>query len=236
MLKISFNTVRDVMVLEFEGDINVDAANFVEAVGWSLAKGYRKIVCNLESVNIIDYVGISLIAVAYKNVINHKAELRMCHVPAHVARLFTVVGLDRVFEYFLDEDRAMKGFHDEKRIARVLSKKFRRRFKRISINGTIGYRRKGAFDDTFYEGKIVNMSAIGVFASCGRIFPVGEILTTQINAEDFKIELDTRVVWIADPQIQKDDPHSVGLEFYHISSENQSAIVDFVERHLSRLR
>jgi len=103
MLKISFNTIRDVMVLEFDGDINVDAANFVEAVGWSLAKGYKKIVCNLEGVNIVDYVGISLIAVAYKNVINQKAELRICHVPTHVARLFTVVGLDRVFEYFLDD-------------------------------------------------------------------------------------------------------------------------------------
>ena len=236
MLKISFNVQRDVMVLEFEGDINVDAANFVEAVGWSLAKGHKKIICNLEGVNIIDYVGISLIAVAYKNVINHKAELRMCHVPVHVARLFTVVGLDRVFEYFLDEEQAMKSFHDEKRIARVLSKKFRRRFKRISISGTVEYQRKGAFDDTFYKGKIVNVSAIGIFASCDQIFPVGEILTTRVNAEDFKIELNTRVVWITDRQVQKDDPHSMGFEFYHISAENQSAIVDFVERHISRLR
>lgn len=236
MLKISFNTVSDVMVLEFDGEINVDAANFVEAVGWSLAKGYKKIICNLEEVNIIDYVGISLIAVAYKNVINHKAELRMCCVPTHVKRLFTVVGLDRVFEYFLNVEQGVKSFHDEKRIARLLSKKFRRRFKRISINGTVEYQRKGAFDDTFYKGKIINMSAIGIFASCDQIFPVGEILTTRINAEDFTIEINTRVVWITDRQIQKNDPHSMGLEFYHISTKDQNAIVDFVEKHLSRLR
>jgi len=236
MLTVSFVGAGDTMIIELEGDINVDASNFVEAIGWSLAKGFKKIICDFDEVNIVDYVGVSLIAVGYKNVINHKAQLRICRVPGHVARIFTVVGLDRVFDFYTERRQALKSFQDDKRIGRILSRKFRRRFKRIAVSGLVEYRRKGSFDDTFYRGAIINISAIGIFVDARQIFPVGEILTTKILAGDLKLQIDTRVVWIGDDQIQSFDRHSMGLEFYHIDAAAQGKIIEFVDRHVSRAR
>ena len=235
MLKTGFRYSGDLVIIDVEGDINVDAANFVESIGWSLSRGYKKILCNLEGVNIVDYVGVSLIAVAYKNVVNHKAEMRICNIPAHVSRLFTAVGLDQIFDYFIAEEQAIKSFQDDKRIARVLAKKFRRRFKRVKIPGQVEYKSKGSFNDSFYRGNIINVSAVGVFMEGNHIFPIGEILTTRLKFADFSIEVDTRVIWIADSSIQFFTSQALGLEFYHISTEDQNKIVDFVERHLSNL-
>ncbi len=234
MLSVNFHNHGDVVVLGLEGDINVDASNFVEAVGLALARGYKKIVCNFSEINLVDYVGVSLIAVAYKNVINHKAEMLICGVPAHVARIFAVVGLDRVFESFSGEDQALKNLQNERRITRVLSRKFRRRFKRIGVRGTVEYRSKNSFSDTFHTGGIVNLSAIGVFALVEHVFPIGEIVTTRLISEDLTLELDTRVVWIADSEMQQLKSAAMGLEFYHIDADKQKQIVDFVEKHLAR--
>lgn len=236
MLKTGFRYSGDLVIIDFDGDITVDASNFVEAIGWALARGYKKILCNFEGINIVDYVGISLIAVSYKNVVNHKSEMRICGAPAHVVKLFTAVGLDQVFDYYLSEDQAIKSFYDDKRIARVLAKKFRRRFKRVRVRGEVEYQSKGALSDTFYKGSLLNISAVGVFVECNHIFPIGEILNTRLKLDELSMELDTRVIWIADHSIQVFDAMAMGLEFYHISPDNQTIAADFVERHLSRLR
>ena len=232
MLRVNFRYTGDLVVLDMEGDINVDAANFVEAVGWSLSRGYKKILCNFEAINIVDYVGVSLIAVAYKNVINHNAAMRACNIPAHIVRLFVAVGLDQIFDSYVSEEEAIKGFQDDRRIARVLAKKFRRRFKRVKIPGTIEYQSKGAFNTALYTGKVLNISAVGVFMEGAHLFPVGEILTTRLDFEKFSINVDMRVIWIADGAIQYFSGQAMGLEFYHIDAESQTKIIDFVERHI----
>lgn len=56
--------------MDLSGKIDVDSANLVEAIGQCLRDGYVDIVCNLEEIDFIDYMGISVIGGAYKEVVN----------------------------------------------------------------------------------------------------------------------------------------------------------------------
>ncbi|MCP4653186.1 MAG: STAS domain-containing protein [Candidatus Omnitrophica bacterium] len=230
-MKINFRDKPDAIIIDLEGNINVDSSDFVEAIGWVLAKKSKNIVCNFKNVNLVDYVGISLIAVAYKNVMNHKGQMKIFNLPHHVVKLFSVVGLDRVFDYYTTEEGALKSFTNDKRISRILKRKFRRRFKRISFPGNITFKDKNS--SKIYKGKIINLSALGIFVLVNKLFPVGEILTINLNIPGVPLlGVDTKVVWIADKDIQRAERNCLGLEFHNIDSQTQEKIINFVEKHL----
>ncbi|MFA7677678.1 MAG: STAS domain-containing protein, partial [Candidatus Omnitrophota bacterium] len=65
-MKIKIREKTDITILDLEGNVDINASDFVEAVGWVLNNKSKNIICNFESVNLVDYVGISLIAVIYK--------------------------------------------------------------------------------------------------------------------------------------------------------------------------
>ena len=85
------------------------------------------------------------------------------------------------------------------------------------------------------KGKIINLSAIGDFIVAKKIFTIGEILTAKIYLEPKPgfIEVDTKVVWVADHDIQPLEYPWMGLEFYNIDDEKQKEIIKFVEKHLA---
>jgi len=112
-MKINIREKEGMTILDLEGNIDINASSFVETVGWAINNKSKNIICNFEGVNLIDYVGISLIAVIYKNVSNHQGVMKLCNVPSHVMKLFSIVGLDRVFEYHVTEDHAIKKIKEE---------------------------------------------------------------------------------------------------------------------------
>ena len=158
-MNINIREKDRVAILDLEGNIDINASNFVETVGWVLANQSKQIICNFEWVNFIDYVGISLIAVIYKNVLNHNGIIKLCNVPSHVMKLFSIVGLDRVFEYHVTEDHALKKIKEEIGVDFLSFKPLRRRFKRIPLNATIEYRQRFPDRTEFYRGKIINLNA-----------------------------------------------------------------------------
>ena len=234
-MKINIRNKDNVAIVDLEGNIDINASEFIETVGWALINKSKDILCNFENVNLIDYVGISIIAVAYKNVLNHKGRLKLYSVPSHVQRLFSVVGLDRVFDYYETEQQALKSFKEETTFGHILEKHLRRRFKRIPLKGDISYKQKFPSKDAFYKGKIINLSAIGVFLISEKIFPIGEILVTQLHLspEPGAIEIDAKVVWVADQEIQPLESPAMGLEFYNIEPAQQDQIIQFVEKNLA---
>ena len=59
------------------------------------------------------------------------------------------------------------------------------------------------------------------------------ILKSVDSSENKYIEVDAKVVWIADKEIQPLESPAMGLEFYKISGESQEAIIDFVDKNLA---
>jgi len=108
MLEIKQRRVKTIIFLEISGTLDIDSANFIERIGAVLQNGYRDIICDMKGVNLVDYSGLSALALAYKDVANHKGRMAFINVPQHVARTFNLVCLDRIFEIYPDEEAALK--------------------------------------------------------------------------------------------------------------------------------
>jgi len=234
-MKIRIREKENIIILDLEGNIDVNASNFVEMVGGALNNGKKEIVCNFDGVNLVDYVGISIIVVVYKNILNHKGVMKLCNVPAHVKKLFSIVGLDRVFEYYANEEHAITGMKEDKRINKILKKQLRRRFKRISYHGEVLYQQKFSKESYPHAGKIINLSAEGIFVKADKTFSVGDLLSLRINlfSVEEPLEIDAKVVWVTDKEIQPKDFPGMGLDFHDITKEKQEKIIQFVERYLT---
>jgi len=234
-MKVILREKDDVVILDLEGNIDINASNLVETVGEILKRDIKDIVCNLESVNLVDYVGVSLLAVIYKNILNHQGRIVLYSIPSHVMKLFTIVGLDKVFEYYTTEEEALNHIKEERVISQILRTQLRRRFKRIPINLDIEYRQKLTTKNLFYRGKVVNLSAVGIFVVANKIFSAGELLFSRINflPKPGIIELDAKVIWVAEGEEKFQGLCGMGINFHNITTEKQALIIQFVERHLA---
>lgn len=233
-MNINIRYKDTVTIVDLEGNIDINASDLVETMGWAVNSRSKDILCNFEKVNLVDYVGISVIAVAYKNVLNHEGRLKLYAVPAHILKLFKMVGMDKALECYETEEQALNSFKEDKEISRILSQQLRRNFKRIPFRGTIEYRPQLS-QEKFYKGKILNLSAVGVFMVGKKIFPVGQMLSTRIrlSSKTRPLQIDAKVVWLADEQIQLLESPGMGLEFCDIDTDKQRVIVEFVEKNLA---
>jgi len=234
-MKIKSKMKDGVAILELEGIIGINASEFVETVGWNLSHQVKDIICNFEHVNLVDYLGVSLISVVYKNVLNHKGKLEIYNVPIHVKRLFSIVGLDRIFKFHTSEEQALETIRNERETEKLIKEPLRRKFERVAFNATIEYRQKFLKNEVFCKGEIINLSAEGVFIVSDKIFSIGDLLTVRINIQSQleTIEADAKVVWLVDKEIQPEDYPGMGLEFYNITFEKQEKIAQFVEKHFT---
>lgn len=233
-MKIKIREKEKTAILDLEGNIGIDSSDLVEAVGWALVNRSKSIILNFEGVNLIDYVGVSLLAVIYKNVLNHKGTLLIYAVPAHVLKLFSIVGLNRVFEYYTCEEEALAALRKPKPVTQDDSQEpLRRKFARVPFKATIEYRRKRSDTGFFDKGTVIDLSGDGVFISAENIFTAGELLDTRINLMPAPgtLEIDAKVVWVADQALQPRDYPGMGLEFYNISPAVQEKIVRFIEKY-----
>ena len=226
-----------VVILDLIGKIDADCANLIEAVAQCLRDGYTDIICNMEEVEFIDYMGISVIVIVYKEVVNAKGRIKFINVPTHIRNIFCIAGLDRVVEMCADEEMALETFKEDKVIEDIKKMQLRRRFKRLPIDIKIELKSKDQVDSLCLKLDLINLSAIGAFIFGCNKFKLGDkvILKMKLPPKQDELELDATVVWIPDKQIQ---PHSfpgIGVEFTNISTQTQQRLVDFIERNLSSL-
>jgi len=234
-MRIARRKKKGVAIFDLEGNIDINSSDFIEAVGWALTHGRKEIICNMSGVNLIDYIGVSVLAIIYKNVINHNAKIKFYGVPYHVKKLFSIVGLNRVFECYDTEEAALQSFKEEKVIDKILKKKLRRRFTRVPFKSTIEYRGKFSREDSFYKGKIINLSGIGAFVIGEKVFSVDEILSTRLYLlpKPGIVEVEAKVIWVSSDGIHPIEYPAMGIEFYNITSRKQKVIIDFVEKHIA---
>lgn len=225
------------IILDLSGRIDADSANLIEIVGQCLRDGYNDILCNFESVDFIDYLGISAIVLAYKEVVNSKGRMKFTSIPVHLKGVFSVSGLDRVIDMYISEDLAITSFKEDQIIEKIKKMQLRRRFKRLPIDLKIEFKAKYDKKAACLKGEIVNLSGIGAFIfGCGA-FQLGDelVLKLRLPPKQEELELDARVVWLPDKQIQPHFHPGVGIEFHNISGPTQSKLIEFIERNLSRM-
>ncbi len=225
-----------VIILDLSGRIDVNSANFIEVVGRCIRDGYVDILCNFEEVDFIDYMGVSVIVIAYKEVVNNDGRMKFVNLPAHLKRLFYVAGLDRIIDIYATEDLAINSFKEDKIIENIKKLQLRRRFKRVplDIKAEIKYKYDKGTAYPVIKVDILNLSATGAYIYGYDKFKLGDelILKLKFPPKFEEIELDAKVVWLSDKQIQPQFHPGMGVEFYNIPNPIQQRLLEFIERNL----
>ncbi len=225
----------NIIVLDLCGRIDVDSANLVEVTGQCIRDGYCDVLCNFEAVDFIDYMGISVITIAYKEVINNNGRMKFVNIPAHLKGLFSITGLDRVIDIYAMEDLAINSFKEDKIIENIKKLQLRRRFKRLPVGIKIELKVKDDRSAACLKGDLLNLSAIGAYIyGCDKFKLQDEIiLKIKLPPKLQELELQARVVWLSDKQIQPHSHPGMGIEFHNIEPDIQQKLIEFIERNLS---
>ncbi len=236
-MEIRVRASDNIVILDISGPIDVNSANLVEVIGQCIRDGYSDILCNFEEVSSIDYMGISVIAIAYKEVINNEGRMKFVNVPTHLKNLFSVTGLNRTIEFYATEELAINSFKEDKVIENIKKMQLRRRFKRLPIDLKVEIWPKYGKGPVCSNVDILNLSAVGAYVfGCDKFKLEDEvILKFNIPPKNEEMQLDAKVVWICDRQIQPQLYPGVGVEFYNIETSVQEKLLEFIERNLSLL-
>jgi len=234
-MEIRARQKNNIIILDLAGRIDVDAANLVEAVGQCVRDGYNDILLNLEEVEFIDYMGVSAIVIAYKEVANSHGRMKFENIPAHLKGIFAIAGLDRVIEVYATEDLAVKSFQEDKVIENIKKMQLRRRFKRLPIDLKVELKNKNEPSPVCLKLDILNLSAVGAFIFGCEKFRLGDevLLKMKLAPKNEELELEAKVVWLPDKQVQPHSYPGIGVEFVHLSTSNQQKLIEFIERNLS---
>jgi len=236
-MEIRVRSTDGVVILDISGSLDVNSAELVEAVGQCLRDGYHDILCNLEDTDNIDYLGISALVIAYKDVLNHNGRMKFVNVPVQFRNLFSVSGLDRAVEIYASEELAVNSFKEDKVIEDIKKMHLRRRFKRLPIDLKIEIKPKFSRDQSCLQADIINLSAVGCYIfGCSKFRLQDElILKFSIPPDNTILELEAKVVWLPDKQVQPNLYPGMGVEFINITPETQERIAGFIERNASSL-
>lgn len=217
--------------MDIEGRIDINSSDIIETVGWLLNSGKLYIIFNLECVDLVDYNGLSVLTIAYKNIVNHNGNLKLLGVTLSIKELFRIVKLDSVFETFSDEKTCVASFFDDG--ARKLH--LRRKFKRLDLHLVIRYKIAGRDDARYFIGNILNLSAVGVYIYTPYIFPLNTMLDLQFTFPDTHapLEAEASVIWLADKQLQSHVFPGMGVGFIHLTPEKEKIIIDFIDKNIT---
>ncbi|MGD0336693.1 MAG: anti-sigma factor antagonist [Candidatus Omnitrophota bacterium] len=228
---------NNIIILDLAGRVDVNAANFIEAVGQCLRDGYNDILCNFEEVDFIDYMGVSVIVIAYKEMLNNHGRMKFVNVASHLKNIFSIAGIDRVIEMYPSEEVALASFQEDKVIENIKKMQLRRRFKRLPIDIKIELKSKLGHPPACYNVEMLNLSAIGAFIFGCEKFQLGDdvIIKLKLPPSSEEIELEAKVVWLPDKQVQPHSYPGMGVEFSNLSAPLQQRIIEFIERNISSL-
>ncbi|MCX5699495.1 MAG: PilZ domain-containing protein [Candidatus Omnitrophica bacterium] len=235
MLEIKLRQSGNCIILDLCGRIDVDSANLVEVVGQCVRDGYVDILCNLEDIQVVDYMGISVVVIAYKEVVNHQGRMKFVNIPAQLRSVFAISGMDRVIEIYVSEDLALNSFKEDKIIENIKKMQLRRRFKRLPIDLKIELKSNRDSSPDCLKAEIFNLSAIGAFIfGCGKFKLQDEVtLKMKLAPKPEVLELEARVVWVPDRGVQPHEYPGIGVEFSNLSAQNQQKLIEFIDRNIS---
>ena len=234
-MEIKARKKANIIILDLSGRIDIDSANFVEVVGQCLRDGYNDILCNFEEVEFIDYMGVSALVIAYKEVVNNHGRMKFAGVPSRLLSVFSISGLDRAIQMYATEELAVSSFQEDKIIEKIQKMQLRRRFKRLPIDIKVELKDKYDKSAACLKVDILNLSAVGAFIFGCDKFKLGDgvILKLKLPPKYQELELEAKVVWLPDKQIQLHFHPGMGVEFCNLTTAAQQKLLEFIERNLS---
>ena len=231
-MPLRFRESGDVTIIDIEGDIDINSSEIIETIGYLLNSGKLNFIVNFENVNIVDYSGLSVLAIAYKSVVNRRGKIRFIHVPAQVTELFRMVKLENVFETCPDEQSALNSFYESAALAAPL----RRKFKRLDINLKVKYWLVGSQRrPKIFTGEAQNLSPAGLYVFSKYTFPVNSQLELELSMPgELKLtDAGVRVIWLADKELQPHFYPGMGVAFINLGHEKESSIIDYIDRNIT---
>ncbi|MFH1690977.1 MAG: anti-sigma factor antagonist [Candidatus Omnitrophota bacterium] len=234
-MEIKARKINNIIVLDLAGKIDANSATFIEIIGQCVHDGYTDILCNLESVDFIDYTGVSAIVIAYKEVVNNKGRMKFAHIPAHLTKIFSVAGLDQIMDIHATEESALNSFEEGQTLEKISKLQLRRRFKRMPLGIKIEARAKNNKDYPVFIGSLLNLSGIGAYIYGNHDFKIEDELTLglKFSPKDTEITIEAQVVWLPDKQIQHQIYPGMGVIFHKISSSDQRKLLEFIDKNLT---
>jgi len=234
-MRIRVRESKNINIVDIEGRIDINASEIIETIGWLIKSRKKNILLNFDKVDLVDYSGISILAIAYKNVMNHKGKMKFCNVTLHIEELFKLVRLDSIFEIYKNEETALKTFHFE---STVDKKRLRRRFKRLDVHIEAEFRlkeRSKTAGGVWHKGKIPNLSGEGIFLYTKKVLPLGKKVELKINLREKRpLVIDGIVIWLADKSLQPQSYPGMGVQFKKIRKQDQDKVLTFINKHLTR--
>ena len=223
---------KNIAILYISGDININSASLVEETGKLIKEGTSEILCNFVNVNMVDYNGLSIIVIAYKNVVNQKGVMKFCNVPPHIKGLFKVSRLDKIFDMHENEELGTKAFALSSKVDKLL---LRRRFKRIDLSFPTRFKTGVSSTGKMLSGKALNLSGDGLFVHTKNTFPISTELYVEIDLESSKnpLVLTGTVIWLADKKLQPHAYPGMGIRIANFDGKIQGKLIDFINKHLT---
>lgn len=234
-MKINIRYEDSVVILDISGEIDINSSTLIETIGDLLKKGISKIIINLNDVNFIDYNGLSVLAIAYKSVLNGKSIVKLTHVPLHIMELLRIVKLDNVFSIYKNIDKALESFETKEKPSGdedQLEQPLRRRFQRLGMDLSAYYRKSNGKENPLYSGLADNISGAGLFLRGINILPAGTKVDLDIVLSETKkcVSVKGIIVWLADKQLQPDFYPGMGVQFLNFDAKKQEELLGFIER------
>ncbi len=231
-MDIRIRDAQNISIVDIDGQIDINASEIIEAVGWLIKNKKKDILLNFDRVDMVDYSGVSILAIAYKNVLNHKGKMKFCNVPLHVEELFKLVRLDSIFEVYKDEGTALSTFF--RGVSPLDHALLRRRFKRLDAHLEVECCAKKDPNKTWHTGQVLNISGEGLFLYIKNILPLGtDVLLRLRTADSESIEAGGTVIWLADKSLQIQSYPGMGIHFKDMDKTAQDKILTFINKHIT---
>jgi anti-sigma B factor antagonist len=239
-MKIRVNYIKDIAVLTINGRININSSKLIETVGLLLRKGISKMVIDMRNVDFLDYNGLSVLAITYKNALNNNSVMKFCGISLNIQELLRVVKLDDIFEIYDNLDEALADFEDKAKAVyadKDGKQPLRRRFTRLDMDIPVTYKlSKGVFSHKaggLYTGRMENVSGAGIFLRSIHMLPPGSEVSVGVMLEKDKESayFNGIIMWLADKDLQPELYPGMGIAFTDISCRRQEEILQFIEKH-----
>ncbi len=110
---MSVETLQDgtVCILKIGENELKDAQPFVQTIQAALQEGNKSFLVDLSEVSYISSYVLGSFVTTFRNVQEHKGELKFVNVQPCVSNMFEMTRLNRIFEFFTDRETALKSFH-----------------------------------------------------------------------------------------------------------------------------
>lgn len=111
-MKFTIEEKDTVVLIRIEGDVigGPDAATISEKIRNFLSQGKKKFIIDLQSVRWMNSSGLGILIGGLTTVRNNKGQLILLHIPQKVKELLKLTKLERVFQQFENEEKAIESF------------------------------------------------------------------------------------------------------------------------------